>query len=110
MNDDEILKLAHGTAWKYKHSTDPHHSHTYTFNNMCMIDFARKVLNGSAVEPIGINEIDSALDEILVASGSALKNYTMPSSLELMRHAMLQIMKKSYANGSNACHRAMKAR
>lgn len=107
MQDDEILKIAHRTAWKYKHSTDPHHSDTYTFNNMCMIDFARKVLNGSAVEPIGKNEIDLALDAILVASGSALKRYTMPSTLEIMRHTMLQIMKKSYADGSNACHRAM---
>jgi hypothetical protein len=39
MQDDEILKLAHRTAWKYKLSSDPSHSDTYKFNNSCMIDF-----------------------------------------------------------------------
>ena len=45
MQDDEILKLAHRTAWKYKFSSDPSHSDTYKFNNFCMIDFARKLLS-----------------------------------------------------------------
>ena len=42
-DEKEILDIAHRTAWKYKFSNDPHHSDTYTFNKMCMIDFARKV-------------------------------------------------------------------
>ena len=42
-DEKEILDLAHRTAWKYKFSNDPNHSDTYTFNAVCMIDFARKV-------------------------------------------------------------------
>lgn len=134
-DEKEILDIAHRTAWKYKFSNDPHHSDTYTFNKPCMIDFARKVsergapcLNFCEAQAFKIEirqlkaalekqepkattntEIDAALDAILVASGSALKHYTMPSTKEMMRHAMLQIMKKAYVDGSNACHRAMQA-
>lgn len=134
--EKEILDIAHRTAWKYKFSKDPHHSDTYTFNKTCMIDFARKVsergapcLNFCEAQAFKIEirqlkaalekqepkattntEIDAALDAILVASGSALKHYTMPSTKEMMRHAMLQIMKKAYMDGSNACHRAMTAK
>jgi hypothetical protein len=43
MDSGKILEIAHRTAWKYKHSSDPHHSDTYTFNAHTMIDFARKV-------------------------------------------------------------------
>ena len=51
--------------------------------------------------------IDAALDAVLRASGSALKHYTMPSSLEKMRDAMRKIMSDSYIDGSADCHRAM---
>jgi len=53
------------------------------------------------------DEIDYALDRILKASGSALKHYSMPSTIENMRAEMLAIMKRSYVDGSNACHRAI---
>jgi len=43
MDNQKILEIAHRTAWKYKHSSDPNHSATYTFNAHTMIDFARKV-------------------------------------------------------------------
>ena len=43
MTDDEIKTIAHRTAWKYKHSGDPEHSDTYTFNDACLLNFARKV-------------------------------------------------------------------
>lgn len=43
MDAEKILEIAHRTAWKYKHSSDPQHSSTYTFNAHTMIDFARKV-------------------------------------------------------------------
>lgn len=46
--------------------------------------------------------IDEALDVVLRASGSALKHYTIPSSLEKMREAMRKIMSQSYIDGSNA--------
>lgn len=51
--------------------------------------------------------IDAALDSVLRASGSALKNYTLPGNLERMRAAMRQIMSDSYIAGSNAAHQAM---
>lgn len=134
-DEKEILDIAHRTAWKYKFSNDQHHSDTYTFNKTCMIDFARKVsercapcLNFCEAQAFKIEirqlksalekqepktttntEIDTALDAILIASGSALKYYTMPSTKEMMRHAMLQIMKKAYVDGYNACHRAKQA-
>jgi len=38
-----ILEIARHTAWRYKKSSDPNHSDTYTFNERKMIDFAQKV-------------------------------------------------------------------
>ncbi|WP_285275276.1 hypothetical protein [Halopseudomonas bauzanensis] len=52
--------------------------------------------------------IDAALDSVLRASGSALRHYTMPSTLEAMREAMRKVMSDSYIRGSNDCHKAMK--
>ena len=43
MDGFKILEIAHRTAWKYKKSSDPHHSDTYTFNEHTMIDFVQKV-------------------------------------------------------------------
>lgn len=51
--------------------------------------------------------IDSALDSVLRASGSALKHYTLPGTLEAMRDAMRKVMSDSYIQGSNDCHKAM---
>lgn len=39
----DIEKIAHRKAWRYRHSTDKHHSHTYTFNKHTLIDFVRAV-------------------------------------------------------------------
>jgi len=52
--------------------------------------------------------IDQALDQVLKASGSALKNYTLPDTLEAMRAAMRDIMSQSYIAGSNDCYRTIK--
>ena len=49
--------------------------------------------------------VDDALETIMKASGSSLKNY-MPSTKESMRKAMLKIMKAEYISGSNACKQA----
>ena len=38
-----VEELAHRTAWRYAHSQDPHHSHTYTFNRTCLMAFAEKL-------------------------------------------------------------------
>jgi hypothetical protein len=43
MTDDDILKKAHRMCWRYKFSSDPHHSDTYTFEKFTMIDFARAI-------------------------------------------------------------------
>lgn len=41
--------------------------------------------------------IDAALDSVLKASGSALKNYTMPLTLDRMREAMRKVIGDSAA-------------
>lgn len=52
--------------------------------------------------------IDAALDSVLKASGSGLKNYTMPLTLDRMREAMRKVMSDSYIAGSNDNFEAMK--
>lgn len=44
----EIETLAHRKAWRYKHSTDPNHSNTYTFNRTTLIEFTRAATAGRA--------------------------------------------------------------
>lgn len=51
--------------------------------------------------------IDAALDSVLKASGSALKHYTTPATLNRMREAMRKVMAESYIKGSNDNFRAM---
>lgn len=53
-------------------------------------------------------KVDDALDTVLRASGSALKYYTMPSTLEGMREAMNKIMTTSYTEGSGDNSQALK--
>lgn len=43
MTSEETLELAHREAWRYKKSSDPHHSDTYTFNRSTLLEFARKL-------------------------------------------------------------------
>lgn len=50
----------------------------------------------SAIDP----KIDAALDSVLKASGSALKNYTMQLTLDRMREAMRKVMSDSYIAGA----------
>lgn len=52
--------------------------------------------------------IDEALESVLRASGSSLKNYTMPSNLEKMREAMRKVMLDSYIDGSNGMYELLK--
>lgn len=44
VSDDDILTAGHRLAWRYKHSSDPSHSSTYTFNRACLLQFARAIL------------------------------------------------------------------
>ena len=50
-------KLAHRIAWRYKKSSDPSHSDTYTFNRETLLQFA----NALMADP---NLNDDAADEI----------------------------------------------
>lgn len=46
--DYQVEQLAHRTCWHYRHSPDPAHSHTYTFNRHTLLDFARALREGGA--------------------------------------------------------------
>ena len=54
--------------------------------------------------------IDEALDTVLRASGSALRHYTMQSTLDDMRKAMRKIMSDSYIAGSNDAMNVMRGK
>ena len=51
--------------------------------------------------------IDAALDDVLKAAGSGLKNYTMPQTIQRMRGAMGDALKAAYAAGRDDCHKAL---
>lgn len=40
---EKLEELAHRIAWRYKKSSDPHHSDTYTFNKDTLIQFAAEI-------------------------------------------------------------------
>jgi len=44
LSDADIAHIGHRKAWRYKHSSDPNHSSTYTFNRACLIAFGRAIL------------------------------------------------------------------
>ena len=44
LTTEQIEAVAHRMCWKYKHSTDPAHSSTYTFNLDKLNEFARKLI------------------------------------------------------------------
>ena len=50
---------------------------------------------------------DEALERVLRAAGSSLRNY-MKATIDEMRVEMLAIQKESYIAGSDAAHRAIK--
>ena len=52
--------------------------------------------------------IDAALDSVLRASGSALKHYTTPPTLEKMREAMRKVMSDSYIAGVHSEQEVMR--
>ncbi len=52
--------------------------------------------------------IDAALDSVLKASGTKLKNYTMQLTLDRMREAMRKVMSDSYIRGTSDHFEAMK--
>ena len=44
VSDEQMRAIGHRTAWRFKHSSDPAHSDTYTFNDACLLTFARAIL------------------------------------------------------------------
>ena len=46
--DYQVEQLAHRTCWRYCHSPDPAHSHTYTFNRHTLLEFVRVLREGGA--------------------------------------------------------------
>ena len=56
-----IIELAHRICWRYKHSKDPHHSSTYTFNESTLQQFA-KTIRAEALEEAAkvCEQIDTA--------------------------------------------------
>jgi hypothetical protein len=47
LTDEQIEAIGHRKAWRYKHSSDPAHSSTYTFNRVCLLDFARAAIDAA---------------------------------------------------------------
>lgn len=43
LTDEEREALGHRIAWRYKKSSDPHHSDTYTFNRATLLRFSEAV-------------------------------------------------------------------
>ena len=39
----DVIELAHRICWRYKHSNDPHHSSTYTFNDRTLMQFSETI-------------------------------------------------------------------
>lgn len=58
----QVLALAHRIAWRYKKSSDPHHSDTYTFNEATLLQFAAALAQypkaGDEWEPIETAPMD----------------------------------------------------
>jgi hypothetical protein len=73
MDGNKILEIAHGTAWKYKKSSDPHHSDTYTFNEHTIIDFVQKVTREAEERiktlELGINAVGFLINESYGVAG-----------------------------------------
>ena len=46
--DYQVEQLAHRTCWRYRHSSDPAHSSTYTFNRHTLLEFVRALREGGA--------------------------------------------------------------
>ena len=54
MTMTEVEKLAHRIAWRYKKSSDPAHSDTYTFNRETLLKFAGAALDAEREKFLGL--------------------------------------------------------
>lgn len=44
LTDEQIAEIGHRMAWRYRQSSDPNHSDTYTFNRARLVAFARAIV------------------------------------------------------------------
>lgn len=49
--EPDVEALAHRIAWRYKKSSDPHHSDTYTFNRATLLQFAEALRSPGMAQP-----------------------------------------------------------
>lgn len=82
LTDEKIKELAHRRAWRYKKSSDPHHSDTYTFNDLTLGDFARAIESAvreelAKQEPVAwMNPYGGVLQRL--DTGLERETYTIP--------------------------------
>lgn len=50
LTDWQVKELAHRGAFLFKQATDPGRSDTYTFNEYCLLDFARAILHAATLQ------------------------------------------------------------
>ena len=62
VSDEDILSLGQRNAWRYKYSSDPAHSSTYTFNDVCLVQFTRAIL---ALRPQSVPMTDEVKEQAL---------------------------------------------
>ena len=75
---DTVEELAHRLCWRYKRSTDPAHSDTYTFNRTTLLEFALRLESRSCADaapdqaapaPLTDERRDDAIDAALKERG-----------------------------------------
>lgn len=79
-----VIDLAHRICWKYKHSKDPHHSSTYTFNDTTIKQFADLIRADVMKEVMAIGEAEyKAYDELIASDDAGHEEAT--AMIHLMR-------------------------
>ena len=62
VSDNDIRCLGQRNAWRYKCSSDPAHSSTYTFNDVCLLQFARAILALRPAQQAWADGVQAAAD------------------------------------------------
>lgn len=93
MTTDETLDLAHREAWRYKKSSDPHHSDTYTFNRSTLLEFARKL----AIVELTDGELRCAATPVLL---DGLHEYTALKVQAMMMDAISMRSNVEFSGGA----------
>lgn len=102
VSDDDILAAAHRLAWRYKHSSDPAHSSTYTFNSVCLLQFARAIL---ALRPQAVPMTPEPGD---LPCGESSSDSHMSNCLGMGLHVCNDCSHGITAQGAGAAHQPAK--